>query len=73
MYPSDQISSLRSVYGDQVQECSDGLDRYIFMPGVHMPQGCTPERSHALFCLNAFALSYRGYTSHLFLKDRISR
>lgn len=72
MYASDQIESLRSIYGDGVQERSDGQDRYVYIPGLKMPQGCTPECSDALFCLKPFAPSYAGYTSRLFLKDRIA-
>lgn len=72
MYPSDQIESLRSVYGDGVQVLSDGQDHYVYIPGLKMPKGCTPESLDALFCVKALAPSCGGYTSRLFLKDRIA-
>ncbi|MFC4765792.1 hypothetical protein [Effusibacillus consociatus] len=72
MYPPDQIELLRSIYGEGVEERSDGQDHYIFIPGLKMPQGCTPERTDALFCLQSFAPSCGGYTSRLFLRDRVA-
>ncbi len=71
MYPSDQIEALRAVYGSGVRECIDGRDHYVFVPGLRMPQGCTPKETDALFCLKAYAPSCGGYTSRLFLKERV--
>jgi hypothetical protein len=72
MYPSDQIEAIRGVYGAGVQVRSDGQDHYVYIPELQMPQGCIPERTDALFCVRTFAPTCGGYTSRLFLKDRVA-
>lgn len=72
MCPSDQVEALHTVYGTGVTEYHDGQDHYIFIPKLHMPQGCTPRETDALFCLKTFAPSCGGYTSRLFLKKHVN-
>lgn len=71
MYPSEQIQLLRSIFGPKAEERRDGQNLYIFIPGLTMPQGCTPERTDALFCTRLYAPTVGGYTSRLFLKDYV--
>lgn len=71
MYPNEQIHLLQSLYGPKVEERSDGQNLYVFIPGLTMPQGCTPKKSDALFCTQSYAPTIGGYTSRLFLKDHV--
>jgi hypothetical protein len=71
MYPADQIEALRALYGTGVTEYRDGPDHYVFIPRLRMPQGCTLRETDALFYLKRCAPSCVGYTSRLFLTERV--
>ncbi|MGG3561975.1 hypothetical protein ABES03_10255 [Neobacillus rhizosphaerae] len=71
MYPTNQIQLLRHIYGPNVEERRDGQNLYLFIPGLTMPQNCTPNKTDALFCTQSFAPTTGGYTSRLFLKDNV--
>jgi len=41
---------------------------YIFLPGLHMPKGCTPEVVDCLLCLDP----RDGYPTRLFLATQVN-
>jgi len=66
-YPEDQIEELKAQLGTDVRELEEGGYVYVYIPGLKMPPGCTPEITDALLCPKP----HSGYTSRLFLKERI--
>lgn len=66
-YSDEQIEELRSTFGLDVQEIEESGYTYIYLPGLKMPPGCTPEKTDALLCPEF----YNGYTSRLYFKDHI--
>jgi hypothetical protein len=70
MYPTEQIELLKRVYGFGVEERKEGDTCYMFIPGLPMPQGCTPKTTDAMFCTAPYS-TVGGYTSRLFLKDHV--
>jgi hypothetical protein len=66
-YPKDQIKELRDQLGVDVREYDEGGYTYIYLPGINLPPGCTPQQTDALLC----PTTHSGYTSRLFLKVQI--
>lgn len=71
MYPPGQIKLLQEIYGPNVREQRDGQNLYIHIPGLNMPQNCTPNKTDALFCTQNLAPTTGGYTSRLFFKNYV--
>lgn len=66
-YPVEQLEELKAHIGSEIREYEEGGYIYLYIPGLKMPQGCTPEHTDALLC----PFFHGGYTSRLFLKERI--
>lgn len=50
------------------ESCGEGGVSYILLPELNLPDGCKPAQVDALLCPTA----HHGYTSRLFLAQRIS-
>lgn len=66
-YQEDQIEELKSELGIKIREFEEGGYVYVYIPGLKMPLGCTPEITDALLCPQPQS----GYTSRLFFKEQI--
>lgn len=67
IYPEEQLEELKAQFGPGVREFEEGGHVYLYIPGLKMPPGCTPEITDALLCPQ----THSGYTSRLFFKERI--
>lgn len=67
IYTADQLEELKTQLGSDVREIEEGGYAYVYIPRLKMPPGCTPKITDALFC----SQPQSGYTSRLFLKERI--
>jgi hypothetical protein len=65
-FPGDQVEELKRLLPN-VQRCSEGGRTYIYLPGLSLPEGCSPARTDALLC----PTERDGYPSRLFFADRI--
>lgn len=65
-FPAEQIAELKEIcpHAQQYEETSIP---YFFLPKLPMPDGCSPAEVDALLCPTA----HHGYTSRLFLAERI--
>ena len=66
-FSAEQLQELRELCPG-AQPCGEGGVPYIFLPELNMPEGCSPAQVDALLCPTA----HHGYTSRLFLAQRIS-
>ena len=66
-FSAEQLQELRELCPG-AQPCGEGGVPYIFLPQLSLPEGCTPAQIDALLCPTA----HHGYTSRLFLAQRIS-
>jgi len=66
-YPKDQLEEFKAQLGPDVREFEEGGYVYLYIPGLKMPPGCTPEITDALLCPQP----HSGYTSRLFFKEII--
>jgi hypothetical protein len=65
-YPEDQVVELKLLCPD-VSEVKEAGCIYFFLPGLILPDGCSPARTDALLCPSA----RDGYPSRLFLAERV--
>lgn len=63
----EQIRELLRHHPDAEEGTEAGV-RYFLIPGLRLPDGCTPDRAAALLCPTA----RDGYPSRLFLEKRVS-
>lgn len=66
-FPVDQIEELGEICHGARQYNEAGIVHF-FLPGLSMPEKCSPEKVDALLC----PTSHYGYTSRLFLAQRIT-
>jgi hypothetical protein len=48
IYPEEQLEELKAQFGPGVREFEEGGHVYLYIPGLKMPPGCTPEITDAL-------------------------
>jgi|SRR5215213_572825 len=65
-FPDDQIQELKAMFGSVGQGVEAGVT-YFLLPGLTLPEGCTPSSTDALLC----PTPRDGYNSRLFFADRI--
>jgi len=66
-YPEDQVEELKQICPG-ARPCEEGGVPYFFLPGLRLPEGCSPEQVDALLC----PTSHHGYTSRLFFAERVA-
>ncbi len=66
-YSDEQIKELAAQLDTEVRQFEEAGDVFLYIPGLKMPPGCTPEKSDALLCPQ----QHSGYSSRLFFKERI--
>ncbi len=66
-FPKDQVDELKEICPGAQQHEEGGIP-YFFLPMLRTPDGCSPEQVDALLC----PTGQHGYTSRLFLAQRIS-
>lgn len=66
-FPAEQVEELREICPG-AQPYGEGGVPYIFLPKLSLPDGCSPDLVDALLCPTA----HHGYTSRLFLSQRIN-
>jgi|SRR5436309_8549478 len=66
-FPDNQIEELKHVCPEARQYGEGGI-LYFFLPGLRLPDGCSPAQLDALLC----PTSHHGYTSRLFFEQLIT-
>lgn len=66
-FPEEQVEELKEICPG-AQQYEEGGVPYFFLPKLSTPDGCSPEQVDALLCPTA----HHGYTSRLFLSQKIS-
>lgn len=66
-YSEEQLGELKTLLGPEVREFEESGYVYVYIPGLKMPPGCSPERTDVLLCPQP----HSGYSSRLFFKERI--
>ena len=66
-FPADQVEELSEIC-QGARRYDEGGIVHFFLPGLRLPEGCSPKDVDALFCPTA----HYGYTSRLFLAQRIT-
>ena len=65
-YPEDQVAELKLLCPD-ASEVQEGGCSFLLLPGLHLPDGCSPARIDALLCPTA----RDGYPSRLVFAEKI--
>ena len=63
----EELEGMKKIFGSEVREFEEGGYPYVYIPGLKMPPGCTPEHTDALLCPQL----HSGYPSRLFFKEAI--
>lgn len=63
----EQLKELKALLGPEVRAFEEGGYVFVYIPGLKMPPGCTPEIADTLLCPQL----HSGYTSRLFFKECI--
>lgn len=66
-FPEEEVAELEQICPGARQYEEGGIP-YFFLPQLRLPDGCSPAQVDALLCPTA----HHGYTSRLFLVQRIS-
>lgn len=66
-FPDDQVGELKRL-SPLVQQCDEGGRAYLLLPGLCLPEGCSPATADALFC----PTERDGYPSRLFFAERVA-
>ena len=66
-FAEEEIDELREICSG-AQPYGEGGISYVLLPQLSLPDGCSPAQVDALLCPTA----HHGYTSRLFLSQRIS-
>lgn len=66
-FQPDQLAELAAI-ADSVEERREGGEAYVFLGGLHLPPGCSPQKVDALLAPNP----RDGYPSRLMFALRIS-
>jgi hypothetical protein len=67
VFPRDEIEEVKALFGP-VEVGNEGSLPYLRFRGVHLPQGCQPERCDLLLC----PTDRDGYASRLFFSAEVS-
>lgn len=65
--PDDEVAELKE-FCPGVSQCVEGGTTYLLLPGLVLPEGCTPTSADALLC----PTPRDGYSSRLFFDRLIS-
>lgn len=65
-FPEDQVAELKLICPD-VSAVEEGGCVFLLLPGLHLPEGCSPVCIDALLCPTA----RDGYDSRLFFSERL--
>jgi hypothetical protein len=65
-FPEDQVAELKLLCPD-VSEVEEAGCKYLLLPGLNLPDECSPARTDALLCPSA----RDGYPSRLFFAERV--
>lgn len=65
-FSEDQVAELKRLCPD-LCEVVEANCSYVLLPGLNLPEGCSPARTDALLCPSA----RDGYPSRLFFSERI--
>src|SRR5438445_1269209 len=65
-FPEDQLAELKNLC-PEVSEVKEVGCTYLLLPGLNLPDGCSPTRTDALLCPSA----RDGYPSRLFFAERV--
>ncbi len=65
-FPEDQVAELKLLCPN-VSEVKESGCTYLLLPGLNLPDGCSPARTDALLCPSA----RDAYPSRLFLAERV--
>jgi hypothetical protein len=66
-FPDDQVGELKWLC-PTVQQCDECGQTYLLLPGLALPEGCSPINSDALLC----PTERDGYPSRLFFADQVT-
>src|SRR4051812_44343348 len=66
-FPDDQVGELKRLC-PLAQHCDEGGRSYVLLPGLALPEGCSPATTDALLC----PTERDGYPSRLFFADRVA-
>lgn len=67
MVAEEHLRELRAVCADAKTTAEAGVD-YVLLPGLKMPDGCSPDSTDCLLCLGP----RDGYSSRLFFSQIIN-
>src|SRR4051812_34053052 len=67
MAPQEQIDALKTLY-PEVSASAEGVNEYIAVERLRLPDGCEPKEVKALLCIN----QRDGYPSRLFLSKKVT-
>lgn len=67
MVGSDAMEEIRAISTGAAELAESGVT-YVFLPGLRLPAGCTPEACDGLLCLQP----RDGYPTRLFLAERVT-
>jgi hypothetical protein len=65
-FPDDQVGELKRLC-PEARQCDEGGRTYLLLPGLALPEGCSPATTTALLC----PTERDGYPSRLFLAERV--
>lgn len=65
-FPADQVAELKRLWPG-AQRAEEGGITFILLPGLAMPEGCSPASTDVLFC----PTPRDGYPSRLYFADVI--
>jgi hypothetical protein len=66
-FPKEQVAELEEICSGTQRYEEAGIS-YFFLPQMRTPDGCSPQQVDVLLC----PTSHHGYTSRLFLAERIT-
>ena len=65
-FPEDQVEELKRL-STCIEQCEEGGRTYLLLPGLYLPEGCSPSRVDGLLC----PTERDGYPSRLFFAERV--
>jgi hypothetical protein len=65
-FPKDQVEELKLLCPG-VSQVEEAGRTYFLLPGLNLPEGCSPSRTDALLCPS----DRDGYPSRLFFAERV--
>ena len=65
-FSTDQVAELKNLC-PEVSEVKEADYTYVLLPGLNLPEGCSPARTDALLCPSP----REGYVSRLFFSEKV--